>query len=154
MKHALAAGTILALLAPSLAAAAGPTIRVIESEQSSKIEIVSLGLSGNKTEEPTLDWTITGDARLELAVRCSGGERLRVGHADGTVSYVPCDGKTRAAYRDDFDAGALGEVTLTATGDKKVRVATILKVYPDAGKRLIDSARRAVVVLPQEEGEE
>jgi hypothetical protein len=154
MKHALAAGTILALLAPLFAAAAGPTIRIIEAGRSSKIEIVSLGLSGNKTEEPTLDWTITGDARLEFAVRCSGGERLRAEHADGTVSYVPCDGKTHAAYRDDFSLGALGDVTFTVTGDKKVRVATILKVYPDAGKRLIDSARQAVVVLPQEEGED
>lgn len=153
MKQTIAAASIVALLAPSLAAAAGPTIRVIESGESSKIEIVSLGLDGNKTEEPSLDWVVTGDARLELAVRCSGGERLRVEHSDGTIAYVPCDGKTRAAYRSDFARGAVGDVTLSVKGEKNVRVSTILKLYPDAGKRPVDKAWKSVVVAPEDGGE-
>lgn len=154
MKHAIAAATLLALLAPSLAAAAGPTIRVIDAVKSSKIEIVSVGVEGGKTAEPTVDWTVTGDARLEFAVRCSGGERLRAEHSDGTVSYVTCDGKTHAAYRDDFSNGALGEVSLTVTGEKKVRVQTILKVYRDASARVEDSVRKSLVVLPGEKAGE
>ena len=151
MKKTLAAATLAALLAPSLAAAAGPTFRVIESGKSSAIEIVSFGLEGNKTAEPKLEWTATGDARLELAVRCSGGERLRLEQKDGTVSYVACDGRTRAAYRDNFAEGSLGDVALTVTGEKKVRVNAILKIYPDGGRRVLDVARKAIVVLPQEQ---
>jgi hypothetical protein len=155
MKQLAAVAAAVALLSPSLAAAAGINVRVLEGA-AVRPEIVSL--SAESGDESRVEWEVTGDADLELLVRCKGGERLRVEHDGGALTYVQCSGRNQIAYRADDVSGQRAGVTLSVTGDRPIRVATVLRAYDadpkNRGSRPRDIDRVTVKVLPDAEEED
>lgn len=154
MKKILSALAAAALLVPSVSFAA-PTFRLIDSSVvAAKPEIVSFVAAEDSHD---LSWEAAGAGLLELSVRCRGGARMSVDHEDGTVSYVQCDGKLHPAYRFESEVGQTADVALQVTGDKAVKVYTILKIYQDKdGKKgkLADKAKVNLTVAPETEDEE
>ncbi len=149
MKKLIAALVTAALLSPTVSFAA-PTVRIIAA----KPEIVSFAAAEDSSD---LSWEATGAGLLELSVRCKGGARVSVDHEDGTVSYTQCDGKLHPAYRFNSETGQTANAALQVTGDKAVKVYTILKIYQDKGGKkgkLLDKAKVNLTVAPDSEEEE
>jgi hypothetical protein len=151
MKHLAAALAIAALLAPSITYAATPAVRIIETTEvkPAKPKIVSFEAANGEGEQ--LSWETTGDARLELAVRCKAKARLRVEHEDGVVTYVQCNGRTQVAYRSAAVSNDSSDVSLSVTGDRVVKVQATLKAFASTGRlvKVRDVARLNVEVAPE-----
>lgn len=152
MKKTIAAIAAAALLAPVFAAAAGPSIRVLESTKTLlKPEI--LDLSKEDGEDASLSWETQGRAQEELSFRCRGKERLGLTFDGGDVSYIRCDGRLHVAYRGKADGE--GSVSFSVTGDRRVSVSSLLKLYrleaDGTVGRLVDKEKKNVKVLPKEE---
>lgn len=157
MKKTTAALALIALLAPSVSYAA-TSFQILDVQRRVvRPEIVSFDVEHG--EEASADWSVRGNSRVELTVRCKSAARLRVEHEDETLSYVQCNGKTQVAYRSgELMSGDESGVTLSVTGDKEVKVFTVLKVYDAARttkrKAPRDTERATVKVAPEAEAED
>ncbi len=144
-KTIFAASLAAAFLAPSFAFAMSPLVTVADVA-AAKPKIVDLAFATQ-----TLSWSTAGEATVELSLRCKGNDRLRAEHEDGTVSYVQCNGKNQVAYRGAVKGSVDAEVSLSSTGNRPIKVFSMLKLV-DTVKgnkaRVADKEKVTAKVMP------
>jgi hypothetical protein len=153
MKKLFALLAAAFLLAPS-ATFAAINARIIGVQGGRPGETKILSFESTPGADASVRWVASGSAQEDLSISCKGGERVRVAIDAQNISYVPCDGKLRTAYRGKFTDGAGRAAEISVTGDREVKVTALYKIYRDKnGDRgsLIAKKKLVVKVAPDEE---